>query len=425
MGLTRVAYKSSLWHYAVKTQPGEKSMDIVVFTNDIVDALKYANDNLKGSVRRTFMAKTVNAFGEGGQRWAERELGWNRGTIRKGQQELEEGPVTDHFSARGRKKAEEHWPNLLNDIEAIVEPTSQTDPTFKTTQLYTPLTAKEVRQRLIDEKGYIDEALPTRRTINTKLNDLDFHPQKVAKSKPKKKLPETDAIFEHLHQVNQAADEEQGVIRLSMDAKAAVRVGPFSRRGKSRQRVVGVDHEFAPDAILTLFGIFLPAHAETFLFSTESKVTADFMIDAVEMLWPTLTERFNPHTLVLNLDCGPENNSHRTQFIKRLVEFAHKYTITVRLAYYPPYHSKYNPVERVWGVLENHWNGELLNSVEKVLGLARTMTYKGIHPVVQLVKGVYRTGVKLTKKAMRAYERMISRLPGLEKWFVDIPPCPA
>lgn len=400
-------------------------MNTVVFTSDIVDALKQATDNLKGSARRMFMAKTVNAFGEGGQRWSERELGWNRGTIRKGQRELEEGPVPDHFAARGRKKAEEYLPNLLDDIEAIVEPTSQADPTFKTTKLYTPLTAKEVRQRLIDKKGYIDETLPTRRTINTKLNDLNFHPQKVAKSKPKKKIPETDAIFEHLHQVNQDADTEEGVIRLSMDAKAAVRVGPFSRGGKSRQRVVGVDHDFAPDAILKLFGIFLPAHAETFLFSTESKLTADFMIDALEMLWPTLDERFNLHTLVLNLDCGPENSSRRTQFIKRLVEFAHKHTITIRLAYYPPYHSKYNPIERVWGVLENHWNGELLNSVEKVLGLARTMTYKGIHPVVQLVKGIYETGVKLTKKAMQVYEHMITRLPELENWFVDIPPCPA
>jgi hypothetical protein len=95
------------------------------------------------------------------------------------------------------------------------------------------------------------------------------------------------------------------------------------------------------------------------------------------------------------------------------------------LAYYPPYHSKYNPIERVWGVLENHWNGELLESVEKALGLARTMTYKGIHPVVQLVKGTYQTGVKLTKKAMKFYEDMIERLPGLEKWFVTIPPCTA
>jgi len=305
-----------------------------------------------------------------------------------------------------------------------VEPTSQADPTFKTTQLYTPLTAKEVRQRLIDDQGYADAELPTRRTISTKLNALDFRPQTVAKSQPLKKIPETEAIFEHLYQVNQAADAQEGVLRLSMDAKATVKVGPFSRGGKSRQGVVGVDHDFAPATVLTPFGIFLPAYAETFLFCTEGKVTADFMVDALERLWPTLKERFNPHTLVINVDCGPENSSRRTQFIKRLVEFVHQHGITIRLAYYPPYHSKYNPIERVWGVLENHWNGELLlDKIEKVLGLARTMTYKGIHPVVQLVKGVYKTGVKLTKKMMRVYENMIERLPGLENWFVDIPPC--
>jgi hypothetical protein len=76
-------------------------------------------------------------------------------------------------------------------------------------------------------------------------------------------------------------------------------------------------------------------------------------------------------------------------------------------------------------VLENHWNGELLDDVDKILGLASTMTYKDIHPVVQLVDGVYETGVKLTKKAMKPYEDVMKRLPGLEKWFVDIPPCPA
>jgi hypothetical protein len=399
-------------------------MSILVLTEGVIDTLKYASDNLKGDTRRIFMAKVVKVLGLGGQRRTERELGWNRGTIRKGQHELENGSMSDNFSARGRKKAEEHLPHLLEDIEAIVEPTSQADPTFKTTRLYTPLTAKEVRQRLIDDKGYADEELPTRRTISTKLNGLNFHPQKVAKSKPVKKIPETDAIFEQLYWVNQAADAEEGVLRISMDAKATIHVGPFSRGGKSRQGVAGADHDFDPKTTLTSFGISLPAYAETFLFFTESKVTADFMVDALEILWPTLAQRFNPHTLVINLDCGPENNSHRTQFIKRMVEFARRYGITIRLAYYPPYHSKYNFIERVWGILENHWNGELLDNVEKILGLARTMTYKGIHPVVQLVEGVYETGVKLTKKEMNVYENMIERLPGLEKWFVDIPPSP-
>lgn len=387
--------------------------------------LKDTAKQLKGSIRRIFMARTVKELGRGGQCKAERELGWNRQTIRKGQRELESGMAQpDNFSARGRKKAEEHLSHLLDDIRAIVEPTSQADPTFRTTQLYTPLTAKEVRQRLIEEKGYTDKELPSIRTINTKLNVLGYHPQKVAKSKPLKKIPETDAIFEQVHQVNKEADETEGVLRISMDAKATVKVGSFSRGGKSRQGVAGTDHDFAPQTTLTPVGIFLPDYGELFLYFTESKVTADFIVDTLENAWPMLKERFSPHTLVINLDNGPENNSSRTQFIKRLVEFAPTQGITIRLAYYPPYHSKYNPIERVWGTLENHWNGELLDNVDKVLGLARTMTWNSKYPlVVELVKGIYKTGVRLTKKVMATYEAMIERLPNLEKWFVDIPLC--
>jgi transposase len=173
--------------------------------------------------------------------------------------------------------------------------------------------------------------------------------------------------------------------------------------------------------VLKLFGIFLPVYDESFFYFTESKLTADFIVDMLENIWPDLQRRFEPHTLVINLDNGPENNSARTQFMKRLVEFAHKNEVSLELAYYPPYHSKYNPIERVWGRLENYWNGELLDSVEKVMGLARTMTWKGISPIVHLVKSCYETGVTLTQKAMEKYEGMIERLPTLEKWCVSIP----
>ncbi len=56
--------------------------------------------------------------------------------------------------------------------------------------------------------------------------------------------------------------------------------------------------------------------------------------------------------------------------MKRMVEFATEKQVAISLVYYAPYHSKYNPIERVWGVLENHWRGELLDSVEKVIGIA-------------------------------------------------------
>jgi len=147
------------------------------------------------------------------------------------------------------------------------------------------------------------------------------------------------------------------------------------------------------------------------------------MIDALEDLWPSIQKRFDPHTLVINADNGPENSSRRSQFMKRLIGFAHANGVNISLAYYPPYHSKYNPIERVWGVLENHWNGELLDSVEKVLGFAGTMTYNNKKPIIKYVNGVYEKGVRLSKKAHEALETMIERVTGIEKWAVDIPCC--
>jgi len=143
---------------------------------------------LKGSARRLFMARTVRELGAGGQRRAERELGWNRETIRKGMLELERGVIClDNFAARGRKRAEEHLPNLLTDIRAIVDSQSQADPQFRTTRLYTRLTAAEVRRQLIAHKGYSDAELPSMRTIASKLTSLGYYPTKVAKTQPQKR----------------------------------------------------------------------------------------------------------------------------------------------------------------------------------------------------------------------------------------------
>ncbi len=146
--------------------------------------------SLQGSARRLFMARTVKELGPGGQRRAERELGWGRMTIRKGTHELESGfTCLDACAARGRKRVEVHLPNLLLDIKAIVDSQSQADPQFRTNRLYTRLSAAEVRRQLIVHKGYTDDALPTVQTLTTKLNALGYYPKKVAKSQPQKKSP--------------------------------------------------------------------------------------------------------------------------------------------------------------------------------------------------------------------------------------------
>lgn len=157
-------------------------------TKEVKALLLNTAKDLKGSALRMFMARSVQALGKGGQRLAERELGWNRVTIRKGMREVESGIVcVDAFSWRGRKRSEEHLPNLLIDLQAIVDSQSQADPQFRTNRLYSRLTAAEVRAQLIAKFGYTDEQLPTTETIGTKLNELGYYPKKVAKTEPQKK----------------------------------------------------------------------------------------------------------------------------------------------------------------------------------------------------------------------------------------------
>src|SRR5215210_4346198 len=143
-----------------------------------------------GSQRRAFMAKTVEAMGRGGQVWAEAHLGWNRETIRRGMHGRRTGMTClDAFHCRRRKPAEEHLPRLLEDIRAIADGQSQADPKFQTNRLFTRISAAEVRRQLIATRGYTDAELPTRQTINTKLDLLGYRLTKVAKCRPQKKSP--------------------------------------------------------------------------------------------------------------------------------------------------------------------------------------------------------------------------------------------
>src|SRR3954447_19405060 len=149
----------------------------------LIDAAK----TLKGSQRRHFMAKTVEAMGRGGQVWAEAHLGRNRETVRKGTHELRSGMTClDAFHRRRRKPAEEHLPRLLDDIRSIADGQSQADPRFQTDRLFTRISAAEVRRRLIAAKGYTDAELPTQQTVNKKLNLLGFRLTKVSECRPQK-----------------------------------------------------------------------------------------------------------------------------------------------------------------------------------------------------------------------------------------------
>lgn len=217
--------------------------------------------------RRQFMAQVVKSLGIGGQTFAEKELGWNRRTIRKGMQELDSGVA-----------------------------------------------------------------------IRRRLNELGYTLKRILKTKPIKKIPETEAIFEQVEQINDIADNDPHTLRISMDAKVALKVGEFDRGGKTRMPTNSLDHDFCGEATLIPDGIFVPQYNELFLFFVTSKLTADCIVDLLENWWETVKDRFHQiKTLVINQDNGPENNSRRTQFMKRIVDFSTSSQLNLQLAYYPPY----------------------------------------------------------------------------------------
>jgi len=223
--------------------------------------------------------------------------------------------------------------------------------------------------------------------------------------------------------VRVASDISDTTLRLSIDAKATINIGAFCRGGKSRAEIKAYDHDFAPTAKVTPFGIFLPQSNQSHFYLTQSPVTSDFIVDCLYDFFNEAQERFPlVETLVINLDNGPQNHSRRTQFMKRITDFVDHFQISVLLAYYPPYHSKYNPIERVWGVFEQHINGSLMDNISTLIQFAKSMTYNARRPVVKFIETVYQTGVRLTKEAMQQLEKRFQRVEGLEKWFVRIEP---
>ena len=147
-------------------------------------------------------------------------------------------PIQDAFERRGRRRVESKLPNLLKDIRSLVDPHSQADPTLKSERLYTRLSAAQVR-RQIQQKGYSDDELPTAEVIRQRLKAMNYRLRRVVKAKPQKKIPETDAIFEQVHQINQQADDDDSTLRISIDAKATVKVGDYDRGVKKSGNHIG------------------------------------------------------------------------------------------------------------------------------------------------------------------------------------------
>ena len=198
--------------------------------------------------------------------------------------------------------------------------------------------------------------------------------------------------------------------------------GEKARTDSAGEVIQGWDHDPPAKAKLVPYGILMMATGALMLvFGAHD--TSDAWVDALRMWWTQVRPGLGSiKRLVIYLDNGPKNSGRRTQFLKRMVEFADWSGLEIRLVYYPPYHSKYNRIERCWSALEKKWNGVLLNGLKVVLQCALRMRWKGRHPAVKRLAGEYPDGVRVPAKEMKQIEARLDRSTTLPKYDITITP---
>ena len=199
-------------------------------------------------------------------------------------------------------------------------------------------------------------------------------------------------------------------------------MGGKTRTGADGKAAQGWDHDPPAKRKWTPLGILMLATgALTIIFGTHE--TSDFWVDGFKLWWLLVKDGLPAvRRLVIYLDNGPNNSGTRTQFLKRMIEFADWSGLEIRLVYYPPYHSKYNPIERCWSILEQKWGGALLNCLKVILQQALRMKWCGQPPTLRRLHGEYPDGVRITKKDMKPYEARLERSKSLPKYDITIRP---
>lgn len=321
----------------------------------------------------------------------------------------------------GRKLLIEKYPNLKEDIEKIIEDYLCIDPRFKSEKQYVRLSIKEIKNQLIETGKYKEKSF-SNSYLNNLLNEMGYGLKKVRKNKPLKKIEETDLIFANVKEKKEQAKKEKQTVEISVDTKDKILIGPYSRGGKNRIQIEAVDHELTNDCLIP-FGILdLKTNIPHFYNFTKKPTSLD-LVECIEEFWEEEYANSKQKKLTIFLDNGPDNSGVRTIFLKGLIEISKKYKITIELVYYPPYHSKYNPVERLWARLENIWNGYLLETKEICLNFMKNLTWKDEKSITKLKEVKYEKGLSVEKKEMEELEEQhITRHEKLKKWSLVITP---
>jgi Rhodopirellula transposase DDE domain len=223
---------------------------------------------------------------------------------------------------------------------------------------------------------------------------------------------------------DQEAATADTIKRVSIDGKATVHIGAVSRGGLTRGDPKACDHDLGWQEQDMPCGIVDADNGQWRMPCGRSSKTSDCIVDALEAWWSAwdATEQVILTRLQITMENGPESSGRRTQCFQRMVGCCDAIGKPMQRLSSPPSQSKYHPIERCWGILEVHWNGTTWVAVETMVEWAKSMTWQGMHPIVELSRKVDQKAVTLSTKAMREVEARLERHPELPKWDILIHP---
>lgn len=323
---------------------------------------------------------------------------------------------------RGRKRIIVHYPNLIQDIEKVIEKYKNTDSSFKTETLYVSINPKSIIEELVVNYDY-PEKFACYNTIHDLVIEMGYKFKKISKTKVLSKISETNAIFENVHEeLEDLKYSNEETAAISIDDKATKKVGNISDNGKSWLNIQALDHDTTYDYAVKPFGILDLKTNESFVNCTTYSSTAKFKVDCIENYIIHKNKTNKLKRLVIFLDNGPENSGRRKLWLKSLVDISIKYDIIIKLVYYPPYHSKYNKIERLWARIQICWNKVILDNLDKMIDCLGKITWCGIKCKARLIKDKYEKGTVVTMSEIEDMNKHIIRELGLENYSIVITP---
>ncbi len=370
--------------------------------------------------RRRFAALEAIKLGHGGTRYIAKVLGCDPQTVKDGMRELKHLP-DDPAGGRvrkpggGRKKTEVSQTHVIQQVQDTIKDRTAGDP-MRQDVVWTDLTPQEISKSL-QAQGVC--AGP--RIVRRILDGLGLARRQMLKGLPGGDSPHRREQFHHLaHLIREFLEAGNPV--LSIDTKKKECLGTLSRDGRvyCQQALKAFDHDFPSLAtgVIIPHGIYDLARNQGWIHLGISRDTTAFACDSLRVFWHGDGQRLYPNASAILLLCdgGGSNSCHKHLFKEDLQGVVNDIAVPIRVAHYPAYCSKFNPIERrLFSHVTRACQGVLFDSLHTVLGLMqKTKTQQGLSVTVRVLNTVYEGGRTVSEAFKKNMPIVFEKL--LPKW---------